>query len=227
VHGVYKSGNVKTVDTWMQQVEWVFEEAFSREKSIASMFSRSNRDASGQYHDVGKSGFVIKQGAGIREQMEELDSLEITYEVIPGVSSFVAGAAAVKREFTVPGISQTVICTRMEGRTPVPKLEQIELLASHKTSMSIFLSVGMMEELVKRLMVHYDKQTPVAVIEKASWPDERIIEANLETIADKVKEAGITKTAMILVGDFLGDRFENSKLYDADFSHEYRSKLKK
>jgi len=159
----------------------------------------------------------------IREQIEELKKQDIAYRVIPGVSSFLAGAAAVKREFTVPGISQTVICTRMEGRTPVPDLEQIELLASHKTSMAIFLSVGMIEKLVERLTVHYPKETPVAVIEKASWADERKAEGTLETIAQIVKNAGITKTAMILVGDFLGDYYENSKLYDAGFSHEYRA----
>lgn len=159
----------------------------------------------------------------IREQIEELKKRGIAYEIIPGVSSFLAGAAAVKREFTVPGISQTVICTRMEGKTPVPDLEKIELLASHKTSMAIFLSVGMIEKLVEKLAVYYAKETPVAVIEKASWADERIVEGTLETIACKVKEAEISKTAMILVGDFLGDYYENSKLYDAGFSHEYRT----
>ncbi|MDA3892522.1 MAG: precorrin-4 C(11)-methyltransferase [Salinivirgaceae bacterium] len=158
----------------------------------------------------------------IREQIEELDKLNITYEVIPGVSSFVAAAAALQKEFTVPGISQTVICTRMEGRTPVPELEQIEKLAAHKTSMSIFLTVQMIEKLVEKLMIHYEATTPIAVIQRASWPDQKIVKGTLTDIAAKVKEADITKTAMILVGDFLGDSYENSLLYAKHFTHEYR-----
>ncbi len=158
----------------------------------------------------------------IREQIEELDKLNIPHTVIPGVSSFVATAAALQREFTVPGISQTVICTRMEGRTPVPELEKIELLASHQTSMAIFLTVGMIEQLVKKLTIHYKPTTPIAVVQRASWPDQKIVKGQLQDIAVKVKEANITKTAMILVGDFLGDTYENSLLYASHFSHEYR-----
>ncbi len=159
----------------------------------------------------------------IREQIEELDKLNIPHTVIPGVSSFVATAAALQREFTVPGISQTVICTRMEGRTPVPELEKIELLASHQTSMAIFLTVSMIEQLVEKLTIHYKPETPIAVVQRASWPDQKIIKGQLKDIAQKVKEANITKTAMILVGDFLGDTYENSLLYASHFSHEYRS----
>jgi precorrin-4/cobalt-precorrin-4 C11-methyltransferase len=158
----------------------------------------------------------------IREQIEELDQLAIPHEVIPGVSSFIASAAALQKEFTVPGISQTVICTRMEGRTPVPELEQIELLASHRTSMSIFLSVGMIDKLVEKLRLHYPAGTPVAVIQRASWPDQKIVQGTLADIAQKVQAEGIRKTAMILVGEFLGDKFENSLLYASHFSHEYR-----
>lgn len=158
----------------------------------------------------------------IREQIEELDKLGIPHQVIPGVSSFVASAAALQREFTVPGISQTVICTRMEGRTPVPELEQIELLASHRASMSIFLSVGIIDKLVDKLGLHYPLNTPVAVIQRASWPDQKIVTGTLATIARRVKEEAINKTAMILVGDFLGDQFENSLLYSSHFTHEYR-----
>ncbi len=163
----------------------------------------------------------------IREQMEELDKLKITYEVIPGVSSFVASAAALQKEFTVPGISQTVICTRMEGRTPVPELEQIESLASHKTSMAIFLSVQMIDKLVEKLLAHYPPNTPVAVVQRASWPDQKIIKARLETVVEKVRAGNINKTAMILVGTFLGNEYENSLLYDKTFSHEYRKNIKK
>lgn len=163
----------------------------------------------------------------IREQIEELNKLDIDYEVIPGVSSFVASAAALKKEFTVPGISQTVICTRMEGRTPVPELEQIEKLAAHKTSMSIFLTVQMIDKLVEKLLVHYAPETPMAVIQRASWPDQKIVQGTLSTIAEAVKSANITKTAMILVGDFLGDTYENSLLYASHFTHEYREAKKK
>lgn len=159
----------------------------------------------------------------IREQIEELDKLNITYEVVPGVSSFVAAASVICKEFTVPEISQTVICTRFEGRTPVPELEQIHLLAAHKTSMAIFLSVGMMDKLVLELTKHYDPKTPVVVVEKATWPEERVVSGTLATIAQKVAEASITKTAMILVGDFLGKDFNYSKLYASDFTHEYRN----
>ncbi len=161
----------------------------------------------------------------IREQMEMLEREGIKGEVVPGVSSFVASAAALGKEFTVPEITQTVICTRMEGRTPVPELEQIERLASHQASMAIFLSVHMMDELSERLAQHYPWDTPVAVVMKATWPDQKIIRGTLETIAQQVKDAEIKKTAMILVGRFLGDEFHFSKLYDAGFSHEYRSKL--
>lgn len=158
----------------------------------------------------------------IREQIEALNKLGLDYEVIPGVSSFVASAAALKKEFTVPGISQTVICTRMEGRTPVPELEQIENLASHKTSMSIFLTVQMIDKLVEKLTLHYSPDTPMAVVQRASWPDQKIVRGTLSTIAEEVKSANITKTAMILIGDFLGDTYENSLLYASHFTHEYR-----
>lgn len=159
----------------------------------------------------------------IREQIEELNALKIPWEVIPGVSSFTAAASVLGREFTVPEISQTVICTRFEGRTPVPELEKIELLASHQTSMAIFLSVQLIDKLTEKLRIHYPAATPIAVIEKATWADQRVIEGTLEDISEKVKSAGIKKTAMILVGRFLGNEFYNSKLYDAKFTHEYRT----
>lgn len=159
----------------------------------------------------------------IREQLDRLDQLNITSYVIPGVSSFVASAAALKKEFTLPEVSQTVICTRLEGRTPVPEREQLESLASHQTSMAIFLSVQMIDEVVERLRTHYPASTPVAVVEKATWPDQQVVLGTLENIAAKVKDAGIRKTAQILVGNFLGDQYALSKLYDPSFSHEYRS----
>lgn len=157
-----------------------------------------------------------------REQMDILDEHGIEYEVIPGVSSFLASAAAVKKEFTLPSVSQTVICTRLEGRTPVPENESLESLAKHKASMAIFLSVHMIGDVVKRLGTSYPMTTSIAVIQRASWPDQKIVIGTLETIENKVKEAGITKTAQILVGDFLGDKYEKSKLYDKTFTHEFR-----
>lgn len=159
----------------------------------------------------------------IREQMDELDKLNIEYDVIPGVSSFVASAAALKKEFTLPDVSQTVICTRLEGRTPVPEREQLESLASHRASMAIFLSVHMIEDVVKRLLTHYDLTTPVAVVQKATWEDQMIVTGTLADISEKVKEAKIGKTAQILVGDFLGNDYTYSKLYDKTFTHEYRT----
>lgn len=159
----------------------------------------------------------------IREQMDILDEKGIVYEVIPGVSSFVGSAAAIKKEFTLPGITQTVILTRMEGRTDVPEKENLEKLAQHRASMCIFLSVHMIDDVVKKLAVHYPMTTPIAVVQKATWEDQKIVLGTLADIGDKVREAGINKTAQIMVGDFLGNTYEKSKLYDKDFSHEFRS----
>ncbi|MCC5911097.1 MAG: precorrin-4 C(11)-methyltransferase [Clostridiaceae bacterium] len=162
----------------------------------------------------------------IREQMDALEKKGIAYEVIPGVSSFVASAAALKKEFTLPEVSQTVILTRLEGRTPVPAKESLKSLASHRASMAIFLSVQMIDKVVAELMTSYSANTPVAVVQRASWEDQKIVEGTLENIAEKVKEADIKKTAQILVGDFLGDEYALSKLYDEGFTHEYRSAVK-
>ncbi len=158
-----------------------------------------------------------------REQMDALDKMGIPHKVIPGVSSFLAVSAALQKEYTLPGVSQTVILTRMEGRTPVPPKEKLQDLAKHNATMIVFLSVGMIEQLSDILSREYKKETPVAVVYKASWEDQKIVIGTLETIAKKVKEAGITKTALTVVGDFLGDEYELSKLYDKTFSHEFRS----
>lgn len=158
----------------------------------------------------------------IREQIDALDELNIEHEVVPGVSSFLAAAAAMQKEYTLPDVTQTVILTRMEGRTPVPERESIEELAKHRATMILFLSVGMIDELVVKLKTSYPETTPVAVVYKASWPDQKIIHGTLSDIAAKVKEAGIKKTALVTVGDFLGNEYELSKLYDKTFTHEYR-----
>ena len=162
----------------------------------------------------------------IREQMDRLEEEDIPFEVVPGVSSFTASASVLKKEFTLPDVSQTVICTRLEGRTPVPEKEKLESLAAHHASMAIFLSVQMIDEVAERLMTQYEPTTPIAVIQRATWEDQKVVLGTLETIADKVKEAGITKTAQILVGDFLGDKYSLSKLYDPSFTHEYRTATK-
>ncbi|MCX7990972.1 MAG: precorrin-4 C(11)-methyltransferase [Proteobacteria bacterium] len=159
----------------------------------------------------------------IFEQMTELDKRGIEYEVIPGVSSAFAGSALLKKEFTVPGVTQTVIFTRYSGRTPVPEKEKLSELSKHRASMVIFLSVGMIDDVIKALKTGYKEDTPVAVVYRASWEDEWVIRGTLEDIAEKVKEAGIKRQALIYVGDFLAPKnYEYSKLYDESFEHNYR-----
>lgn len=159
----------------------------------------------------------------IKEQIDWLQEQRIQYEVVPGVSSFSAAAAALGAELTLPGISQTVVITRMAGRTPVPEGQEISALAEHKPTMCIFLSVHMIKDLVDELKKGYPENTPIAVVERASWPDEHIISGTLKDIAKKVKEAGIKKTAMIIIGSVLDGAYERSKLYDPEFSHGYRN----
>lgn len=158
----------------------------------------------------------------IQEQMDALRERGITYEVIPGVSSFLAAAAALEQEYTLPDVTQTVILTRMEGRTPVPEKEKLAELARHGSTMCIFLSVHAISAVVAELRQGYAEDTPVAVVQKASWPDQRIVLGTLADIADKVKEAGISKTALIVVGDVFRGRYEKSRLYDPGFTHGYR-----
>ncbi len=161
----------------------------------------------------------------INEQFALLKKHEIPYAVVPGVSSGTATAAALCTELTLPEVSQTVIFTRRAGRTPVPAQEDLTLLASHQATMMIFLSVGMIEDVVTDLLEGgYPENTPVAIVEKASWPDEKQIRGTLATIASQVKKEGITKTAIIAVGKVLaeGPPPELSKLYDKNFSHGFR-----
>ncbi len=158
----------------------------------------------------------------IQEQMDALDELGIAYAVIPGVSSVFAAAAAVQREFTLPGVSQTLILTRLAGRTSVPEGERLASLAKHQASLALFLSVQDIGKVVEELKEGYPISTPVAVVYKASWPEEAVVRGTLEDIEQKVREAGVQKTAQILVGDFLGKAYARSKLYDPDFTHAYR-----
>ncbi|MGB4440433.1 MAG: cobalt-precorrin-4/precorrin-4 C(11)-methyltransferase, partial [Sedimentibacter sp.] len=139
------------------------------------------------------------------------------------VSSFCGAAAAIGAEYTLPDVSQTVIITRMEGRTPVPERENIKSLAAHKSSMVLFLSSSLAEELSKELIAGaYEPETPVAVIYKATWPDEKIFYCTIETLPQTMKENNINKTALILVGNFLGDEYKRSELYNPAFTHEFR-----
>lgn len=158
----------------------------------------------------------------IKEQMDELDKMEIGYEVIPGVSSCTAAAAAIKKEFTLPSVTQTLILTRVEGRTPVPETEDLENLAKIGASMAIFLSISMIDKVVAKLRKGYGRNVPIAVVERATWEDQRVIYGTLDDIADKIKEAGIVKCAQILVGDFIDCDYDKSKLYDKTFTHMFR-----
>lgn len=159
----------------------------------------------------------------VREQMDRLDSLGISYDICPGVSSFCGAAAALKAEYTLPDVSQTVILTRMAGRTPVPESESIESLAAHHSTMVIFLSTGLLSVLSEKLIKGgYSPETPAAIVYKASWEDEKICRCTISDLAETAKKNGITKTALITVGDFLGDTYSLSKLYDASFETEFR-----
>lgn len=166
------------------------------------------------------AGDVSIYGA-VGEQMYELENRGIDYEVVAGVSSFLAAAASIKKEYTVPSGSQTLIVTRLEGRTPVPKKENLASLAAHGASMAIFLSAGMMERVQEELLQSYPPETPAAVVYKISWPDEMLLKCTLKDLAKATREAGITKTALILVGDFL-EKKGKSKLYDKFFTHGCR-----
>lgn len=159
----------------------------------------------------------------VREQMDALDRLGIPYDVTPGVSSFCGAAAALGAEYTLPGVSQSVILTRMAGRTSVPERESISTLATHGTSMVIFLSAGMLEELQTELLKGvYAPDTLAALVYKATWPEEKTVRCTVGTLARAGRENRITKTALVLIGDFLSAGYERSRLYDPAFTTGYR-----
>ncbi len=163
----------------------------------------------------------------IQEQIVPLNDRGIEVEIIPGVSSVFGAAAALNLEYTLPDVSQTLILKRMEGRTPVTEKEKLHLLASHQTTMAIFLSVGMMQDVVDELIKGgYKEDTPIAVVQRATWPDQKEVVGTLKDIAPKVAEANITKTALIIVGDVLKKEYTLSKLYDPSFTTEYRTAKK-
>ena len=158
-----------------------------------------------------------------REQIDLLRSYNLDFEIVPGVSSFCAAAAALDAEYTLPNVSQSVIITRMEGRTPVPSKQKIADYAAHKATMVIFLSSGMLEKLQKELIKGgYSEDTPAAIVYKASWPDEKVVRCTVGTIAASAAEHNITKTALITVGDFLGCEYERSELYNPTYTHMFR-----
>lgn len=164
----------------------------------------------------------------IREQMDILAGKGIAFDVVPGVSSFCAAAAALQAEYTLPGVSQSVVITRMEGRTPVPDRQKIADYAAHKATMVIFLSAGLLEGLQEELQKGgYDGQTPAAIVYKASWPEERVCRCTVATLAETARAQGIDKTALILVGEFLGSAYDRSLLYDPAFTHGYRQGKRK
>lgn len=201
-------------------------------KSDAKMYNsaKMNLDEVIEVMKQGDAKSIVRLHTGdpciygaIREQMDKLSSLGIEYDVCPGVSSFCGAAAALKAEYTLPDVSQTVIITRMEGRTPVPEKEKIHLLAQHGATMVIFLSTGLLKELSEELIKGgYSIDTPAAIVYKATWPDEKVIRCTVGTLYEKAQENNVKKTALITVGNFLGDDYSLSKLYDKTFTTEYR-----
>lgn len=172
------------------------------------------KEASEQNVDVARihSGDPSIFGA-IQEQMYALDELGITYEIIPGVSSFVASAAVLRQELTLPGVTQTIVITRMEGKTPIPEKERLSVLATATPTLCIFLSIDKIEEIARILMPHYGQDCPVAVVYKATWPDQKTVCTKLSDIAEEVKRKAIKKSALIIVGWALGKNFKRSVLY--------------
>ncbi len=159
----------------------------------------------------------------IKEQMNILDKYNLEYKVCPGVSSLFGAAASLKTEYTIPHVSQSVIITRMEGKTPVPEKEDISLLASHNATMVVFLSAGMLNELSRKLIRGgYKSDTPAAIVYKATWNDEKVIKTTVSEIAKSAEKNNINKTALIIIGDFLGNNYKRSLLYNPSFSHEFR-----
>ena len=178
---------------------------------------------------AGKSTVRLHTGdpslyGAIREQMDRLDALGLPYDVTPGVSSFCGAAAALQAEYTLPDVSQSVIITRMAGRTPVPEGERLRSMASHGCTMVLFLSTGLLEDVERELLAGgaYTPDTPAAIVYKATWPDEKVFHCTVGTLAKTARDNRITKTALITVGGFLGTDYQRSKLYDPAFTHGFR-----
>jgi precorrin-4/cobalt-precorrin-4 C11-methyltransferase len=166
----------------------------------------------------------------IREQIDKLEKDEIYCEVVPGITSLLGAAASMNLELTLPGITQTIIITRAEFRTPVPDREKISELSKHGATMAFYLSVHLLDKVIEELLKGgvYNNQTPVAIVYKATWKEEKILKGTLETISKKVKEERIVKTALIIVGDVISPKaYEFSKVYDSQFTHGFRRSNKK
>jgi precorrin-4/cobalt-precorrin-4 C11-methyltransferase len=177
----------------------------------------------------GKSVIRLHDGdpsiyGAIREQTDNLKKAGIEFEIVPGITSFLASAAALGCELTLPGVTQTIIITRAESRTKVPTREKISELARHKATMIFYLSVHLVSDIVKEAIKGgYKKSTPAAAIYRASWKDEKVITGTLENIAKKIRNEKITRTAIIIIGDIVNPKqYEYSRLYDKTFSHGYR-----
>ncbi len=195
----------------------------SAEMSLEEIIDIMNKAELAGKHTVRLQTGDLSLFGALREQADRLDALGIEYRVTPGVSSMFGAAAALKAEYTLPSVSQTVIITRMAGRTEVPDSESIEALASHCATMVIFLSAGMTDELSRRLIKGgYVPETPAAIVYKASWKDERVLRCTVGTLHETVCICGIKKTALIIVGRVLGSDYELSKLYDKTFETEFR-----
>ena len=159
----------------------------------------------------------------VREQFDELIGLGIEYDVCPGVSSFCGAASSLKTEYTLPDVSQTVIITRSAGRTPVPERQSIASLAAHQATMVLFLSTSLTEKLQSELLSGgYPGETPVAIVYKATWPEEKIFRCTVDTLHKTVTENGLTKTSLIIVGNCMGDKYVRSLLYHPGFTTEFR-----
>lgn len=208
----FAKSNAKIYDSArmnLEQITNIIKEALAANKTVARLHT----------------GDPSIYGA-IQEQMDFCDKKGIDYSVIPGVSSFCAAAASLKQELTLPDVSQTVILTRISGRTKVPKKEDLERLAKIRATLIIFLSIDRIEEIVNKLLSGYSKNTPAAIIYRTSWPDEKIISGTLSDIASKVKKAGIKKQALIFVGEVLAKSgFKKSCLYNKTFFHGFRKHL--
>jgi precorrin-4/cobalt-precorrin-4 C11-methyltransferase len=191
----------------LEQIVAVFEEARARGEDVARV------------HTGDPSLF-----GAIAEQMRRLDALGIAYDVVPGVSSFTAAAAALRCELTLPGISQAVIIARAAGRTGVPAGQELAALAVHRATLALFLSAGLLDDAVAALVPAYGADCPAAIVHRATWPDERVLRGRVADLAALAREHGIGATAMVLVGPALGaTAFPDSRLYAAEFEHAFRA----
>jgi len=187
------------------------------------------------YKNAKKDKLVVRLHDGdpsiygaIKEQIDNLTKKDVNSIVVPGITAFLASAAALGTQLTLPGVTQTIIVTRAESRTKVPKREKISELAKHKATLIFYLSVHLISDLVKEAIAGgYKKSTPVGIVYRASWKDQKIIKGTLENITKKIKEEKITRTAIVIISDVIDpESYEYSKLYDKKFSHGYRKAKK-